>query len=81
LLGLHCQELDYLDVSFNKAVTGEGVRALVGCQNLAKLLIFDCAVFEKEVAKVGCGRCKAALPHFDLTSVFFFFRYYHFYQS
>jgi len=52
LLGLHCQELDYLDVSFNKAVTGEGVRALVGCQNLAKLLIFDCAVFEKEVAKV-----------------------------
>ena len=58
LLGLHCPELQYLDISFNKGVTGEGVRALVpsesvsGCPNLTKLLIFDCAVFEKEVAKV-----------------------------
>ena len=51
LLGLHCPELQYLDISFNKGVTGEGVRALVpsdstpGCPNLVKLLIFDCAVY------------------------------------
>lgn len=33
LVGLHCPELDYLDISFNKAVTGEGVRFCHCCQN------------------------------------------------
>ena len=58
LLGLYCHHLHYLDVSFNKGVTGEGVRKLVpgpgmpGCPSLTRLLIFDCAVFEKELARV-----------------------------
>ena len=41
-------------------MTGEGVRRLLpsstfpGCVHLARLLLFDCAVFEKELAKVIC---------------------------
>jgi len=60
LLGMHCPELVFLDVSFNKNITGEGLRNLVpspekghpGCIKLQKLYIFDCGVFEKEVAKI-----------------------------
>jgi len=60
LLGKFCPELEFLDVSFNKNITGEGLRSLVpnleknhpGCVKLQKLYIFDCGVFEKEVAKI-----------------------------
>ena len=60
LLGQHCPGLVFLDVSFNKNVTSEGIRYLTpnpekdhpGCVNLEKLFIFDCGVFEKELAKV-----------------------------
>ena len=60
LLGRHCPLLEFLDVSFNKSITGEGVRHLVpnseknhpGCVHLQKLYLFDCGVFEKELAKV-----------------------------
>jgi len=60
LVGKHCPELVFLDVSFNKNITGEGLRNLVpspekdhpGCVKLQKLYIFDCGVFEKEVAKI-----------------------------
>lgn len=60
LIGRHCPELRCLDISFNKGVSGEGLRHLVpdpeschpGCQLLEKLLIFDTGIFEKEVAGV-----------------------------
>ena len=60
LLGAHCPQLEFLDVSFNKSVTAEGILHLApnsdnnhpGCVNLKKLFIFDCGVFEKEFAKV-----------------------------
>ena len=60
LLGQHCPLLEFLDVSFNKNITGEGIKFLVpdpekshpGCVNLCKLFIFDCGIFEKEIAKV-----------------------------
>jgi len=60
LLGKHCPELLFLDVSFNKNITGEGLRGIapnpekdfIGCAKLQKLYIFDCGIFEKEVAKV-----------------------------
>lgn len=60
LLGRHCPLLEFLDVSFNKSISGEGVRHLVpnseknypGCVHLQKLYLFDCGVFEKELAKV-----------------------------
>jgi len=60
LVGKHCPELIFLDVSFNKNITGEGLKSLTpspdkghpGCVKLEKLYIFDCGVFEKEVAKV-----------------------------
>jgi len=60
LLGRYCPELLFLDVSFNKNITGEGLRSIApnhekdypGCSKLQKLFIFDCAIFEKEVAKV-----------------------------
>lgn len=63
LIGRHCPELRFLDVSFNKAVSGEGLNYLVpaaavgrpGCVLLEKLFIFDTGIFEKEVAGV--------LPH------------------
>ena len=60
LLGAHCPQLEFLDVSFNKSITAEGVLHLApdsdnnhpGCVHLKKLFIFDCGVFEKEFAKV-----------------------------
>jgi len=60
VLGKYCPEIVFLDVSFNKNITGEGLRCLVpneekfqpGCVKLEKLFIFDCGVYEKEVAKV-----------------------------
>ena len=60
LLGKHCPLLEFLDVSFNKNITGDGIKFLVpnpdksqpGCVYLRKLYIFDCGIFEKEVAKV-----------------------------
>ena len=60
LVGRHCPLLEFLDVSFNKNITGEGIKHLLpnheknhpGCVNLRKIFIFDCGIFEKEVAKV-----------------------------
>ena len=60
LLGKHCSLLEFLDVSFNKQITGDGIKHLApnsdknhpGCVHLKKLFIFDCGVFEKELAKV-----------------------------
>jgi len=60
LVGAHCPELEFLDVSFNKAINGEGLKSLApdletgrpGCVKLKKLYLFDCGVFEKEVARL-----------------------------
>lgn len=60
LVGRYCPELRYLDISFNKNITGEGLKHLVpvqeeshpGCIKLEKLLVFDCGIFEKEIAKI-----------------------------
>jgi len=60
LLGKHCSQLEFLDVSFNKNISGEGIKHLLpnaeanhpGCVNIKKLFIFDCGVFEKELSKI-----------------------------
>ena len=60
LLGAHCPELTFLDVSFNKSITAEGILHLApdsdtnhsGCVKLEKLFIFDCGVFEKDFSSV-----------------------------
>jgi len=60
LLGRHCPLLEFLDISFNKHLTGDGLRQLLprpeqghpGCLKLRTLYIFDCGIFEKEVAKL-----------------------------
>ena len=60
LIGRYCPELVFLDVSFNQNITGEGLWCLVpneekfqpGCAKLEKLYMFDCGVYEKDVAKV-----------------------------
>ena len=60
LLGAHCPELTFLDVSFNKSITAEGIAHLApdsdtnhpGCVKLEKLFIFDCGVFEKDFSIV-----------------------------
>jgi len=62
LIGRYCPELVFLDVSFNQNITGEGLRCLVpneeklqpGCVKLEKLYMFDCGVYNKDVAKVVC---------------------------
>lgn len=67
LIGEHCPNLEVLDVSRNRLVTGEGIRSLgpsveykdgvkcsetPGCVKLTRLLIFDTGAFEKDVAKL-----------------------------
>ena len=59
VIGAHCPQLEFLDVSFNKSITAEGILHLApdsdnnhpGCVHLKKLFIFDCGVFSKEFAK------------------------------
>ena len=59
LIGAHCPQLEFLDVSFNKSITAEGISHLApnsdnnhpGCVHLKKLFIFDSGVFAKELAK------------------------------
>jgi len=65
LIGKHCPQLEFLDISFNKTATSEGLKHLLpqpeeesphpGCVKLKKLYIFDCGMFEREVAKVVMG--------------------------
>lgn len=67
LIGENCPNLEVLDVSRNRLVTGEGIRSLgpsvefkegleylehPGCVKLTRLLIFDTGAFEKDVAKL-----------------------------
>jgi len=58
LIGENCPNLQSLDVSFHRNVTGDGLKSLVpsnehgGCVKLQRLLIFDTGVMEKEAAKV-----------------------------
>jgi len=58
LIGENCPNLQSLDISFHRNVTGDGLKSLVpsnehgGCVKLQRLLIFDTGVMEKEAAKV-----------------------------
>lgn len=65
LIGQHCPHLLFLDISFNRKATSEGLKHLLprtdsdidhpGCVKIRKLYIFDCGMFEREVAKVVSG--------------------------
>ena len=70
VLGTKCSELTFLDISFIRSVTSEGLRHLVpdpekchpGCPKLRKLFMFECPFHHTEV-----GRLILRLP--DLTNL------------
>ena len=60
VLGTKCPELTFLDISFIRSITAEGLRYLVtdpesgrhGCPQLKKLYIFECPFHHLEVARL-----------------------------
>ncbi|CAB4055290.1 unnamed protein product [Lepeophtheirus salmonis] len=52
IIGNHCVHLEVLDISYNKLVTGEGLKYLLNCKELRKLYLFKVSTSEHEVVRL-----------------------------